>query len=556
MATLIDVDRVKYLCSCKRLKPLSSLYYCKYCKPFALKCKECVLHEIDQKYFCANCFDNKTQNEANTSKFKCMNCFACPICKNSLMMRASSGTAAQKAAMKAASLEAEKNKGSAAGSTPQSDPTSPVSSPAPVPTVATKVYYLMCSFCRWTTRDVSIPDVTTIKGNWPLPENPHTERIKELLGAYKVVSAREKAEKDRKKYTTPKRRTFHTTTASAAVSAFTGGVSSSSSLHSDKYGILSPASRRLKSMSSPGNSSAGQAQDSSLLSIELQMKSLLVPPETVCDFDGITPEDFFTETNVNSITSIDQRHANPEVQPTRSVNLFPLNKFYVNKESKRCNGCEHNVLKPESNITSIRFKLHQMALFVVPDIRICTIPEWKLNQPNEVILTVTNKSEIDLNVAFVSLENVENQLENLSCFSTNAAVSFEENNEKIILIERQDNQVQRAQGASLKPEDLETKGFVCFRRDNKIAISFKVTPKSETLGDCDDFPHVRIAFGMKHCLDNKAVSESSTSKDISNTPRQTILQKVFIDFGPLRIEDGLVPVSRPKYIHDLNIISK
>lgn len=53
-------------------------------------------------------------------------------------------------------------------------------------------------------------------------------------------------------------------------------------------------------MSSPGNSSAGQAQDSSLLSIELQMKSLLVPPETVCDFDGITPEDFFTETNVNS----------------------------------------------------------------------------------------------------------------------------------------------------------------------------------------------------------------------------------------------------------------
>ena len=87
---------------------------------------------------------------------------------------------------------------------------------------------------------------------------------------------------------------------------------------------------------------------------------------------------------------------------------------------------------------------------------------------------MTNKSEIDLNVAFVSLENVENQLENLSCFSTNAAVSFEENNEKIILIERQDNQAQRAQGASLKPEDLETKGFVCFRRDNKIAISFKV----------------------------------------------------------------------------------
>lgn len=46
MATLINSEKVKYLCSCKQLKPLSNLYYCKYCKPFSLKCKECVLHEV------------------------------------------------------------------------------------------------------------------------------------------------------------------------------------------------------------------------------------------------------------------------------------------------------------------------------------------------------------------------------------------------------------------------------------------------------------------------------------------------------------------------------
>ena len=75
------------------------------------------------------------------------------------MMRASSGTAAQKAAFKAAALAAEqvkKESGEAVAGTgsAQATPTTPT---------ATKVYYLMCSFCRWTTRDVGIPDVTTSK---------------------------------------------------------------------------------------------------------------------------------------------------------------------------------------------------------------------------------------------------------------------------------------------------------------------------------------------------------------------------------------------------------
>lgn len=66
--------------------------------------------------------------------------------------------------------------------------------------------------------------------------------------------------------------------------------------------------------------------------------------------------------NIKTVTTINQRHSNPEFQPVKASELSPLNKFYVTKESKRCNGCEHNVLKPESNITSIKFKLHQMAM--------------------------------------------------------------------------------------------------------------------------------------------------------------------------------------------------
>lgn len=73
------------------------------------------------------------------------------------MMRASSGTAAQKAAIKAA-LAAEQSKKDQAGAD-----ASQATTTTPTTPVATKVYYLMCSFCRWTTRDVGIPDVTTSK---------------------------------------------------------------------------------------------------------------------------------------------------------------------------------------------------------------------------------------------------------------------------------------------------------------------------------------------------------------------------------------------------------
>ena len=85
-----------------------------------------------------------------------------------------------------------------------------------------------------------------VPGNWRQPENPNTKRIKELLEAYKVVASREKIENDRKKYPIPKKRTFHLTAMNAAVAAFASG--SSSSIHSDKYGILSPVNRRLKNI--------------------------------------------------------------------------------------------------------------------------------------------------------------------------------------------------------------------------------------------------------------------------------------------------------------------
>ena len=34
---------------------------------------------------------------------------------------------------------------------------------------AKKMYYLVCGFCRWTTRDIGLPDQPVASGGWPEP---------------------------------------------------------------------------------------------------------------------------------------------------------------------------------------------------------------------------------------------------------------------------------------------------------------------------------------------------------------------------------------------------
>jgi dynactin-4 len=131
--------------------------------------------QLDQKYFCPYCFDNKVQKEVISLKFKCGTCYSCPCCKNSLIIRASSLISSQKAAAAAAAA-------AAANSVSLSNINSQTSlfqsqsllntsnSPADfsqttATTISTsqsqKVYYLICGFCRWSSRDVGIPDATS-----------------------------------------------------------------------------------------------------------------------------------------------------------------------------------------------------------------------------------------------------------------------------------------------------------------------------------------------------------------------------------------------------------
>lgn len=50
MSTFVDVNIVKYLCSCGKRHPICRLYLCRHC--LKLRCGDCVQHEVILNYGC------------------------------------------------------------------------------------------------------------------------------------------------------------------------------------------------------------------------------------------------------------------------------------------------------------------------------------------------------------------------------------------------------------------------------------------------------------------------------------------------------------------------
>ena len=125
------INRVRYLCSCGLAQPLCKLYFCRHC--LDLRCGFCVSHEVDSHY-CPNCLENMPSAEARLKKNRCANCFDCPSCGHTLSTRATS-----------MQLQA-----------PTEDGTN-------VKIVTKKLYYLVCAFCRWTSRDAGLQDQVCLK---------------------------------------------------------------------------------------------------------------------------------------------------------------------------------------------------------------------------------------------------------------------------------------------------------------------------------------------------------------------------------------------------------
>eukprot|EP00794_Sanderia_malayensis_P011784 gene11784-13004_t len=348
-------DNVLLKCSCSNLRPISKLYFCRHCTK--LRCSQCVSHEVDS-YYCPNCLENMPSAEAKLKKNRCGNCFDCPSCFNTLVIRATS------APVITSPLD------------PKGEDVKPASA-------SKKMHYLFCSFCRWTSRDAGLDDQPTASGGWPELEHPNAKQISTLIDYYKQVAHQEKLEKEKKKLT--KRKTY---------------------LHlMDRYGFALNLGKKKS-----GSPSAALA--SAILG-KSKVTEITVPvvTESVSEVEELS-EDYYTKQVILDQTpSIQQRLTNPCKQAFKSSDLYPRHKQMLVRRSMRCKECEHNLSKPEFNPSSVKFKIQLGALIYVPQLKISSAPSLEAGKEGQIILSVTNPVESKMQISFRQVEEGDEDFE-------------------------------------------------------------------------------------------------------------------------------------------------
>ncbi|KAK7085882.1 Dynactin subunit 4 [Halocaridina rubra] len=474
MAHLFQVDRVRLLCSCGLLKPITAIYFCRHC--LKLRCGNCVSHEVDT-LFCPNCLENMPSTEARLKKNRCANCFDCPSCGHTLSTRATS-----------------------------------VQAPCPEDankTVTRKVYYLACTSCRWTSRDVGLSDQTVATGGWAEQDNEHYKYLQSLLEHYRSVGQREKMERERKRSSYRK--------------------SSYLSL-SEKYSLPSMLGRKsftpFSSLSSKGDSS---------------VSSEMTPFEAFEEVEGLPDNIFTEEVFLSSVTSMEQRMASPEWQPSETGSLYPLHKHILVKRSLRCRYCEHNLSKPEYNPSSIKFKIQLGAFYHVPEVRMVHQAELKYDVETRVQISLCNPTPHDMTLALLpfvpeafclsqqkSEEPADGGSLNTSSLVRVVEIPVEKDvvqltadvtlpQGQLVLSARDDTAEYDDQDSNANYKD--DPQVVAWRRANKVGVNLMVKPKQGA-------QRASVGFVLRYDYTNTVATATESRTVTLNIP-------VVVDVGPI-----------------------
>ncbi|KAH7640178.1 dynactin subunit 4 [Dermatophagoides farinae] len=436
ISPFLDSQCVQYQCSCKQWKTIHYLYFCRYCDE--TRCRDCVSHEVDSQ-FCPQCLEYIPMLDAKLKKNKCAQCYQCPCCQNTLSTRIQ---------------------------------LLPVHNPDPTndsqPNVK-KLSYYFCYFCRWSSRDIGIPDQSSAGGGFTEPKVPESERLESLSEYYRILSLKEKNEKEKKRMV-PR----------TALSLL------------DKYGITSTLSPKVTA-----TLRARMARNSSGVSTSDLTKSF---PQLE-DFKpsiGLS-EDALPKLNIeqyygpmdnadHASSVIDVGHLNTlqqtlnqiERQPQKCSDLYPTSQQLVVKRSLRCKKCDHNLSKPEYNPSLIKFKIQLSAYYIVPELRILKSTPLKLNETTRIELTLTNPTQYLINVTLLPVDIINNPIADVILPNTVLQLTPKDDTGDLVDVE----------SSSSKFND--DPNVISFRQGNKIGVYLFVTPKQGNGVEC------QVQFRMKH----------------------------------------------------------
>ncbi|XP_045446979.1 dynactin subunit 4 [Melitaea cinxia] len=480
MAYLTQPDYVKYVCSCGQLKPITNLYFCRHC--LKIRCGFCICHEVDSHY-CANCLENMPSSEARLKKNRCSSCFDCPSCFHTLSTRATIAQPRQDPAAGDTKVENKQPK---------------------------KMYYLSCFNCRWTSRDVGIPDQPVASGGWPERTNPYAARVNQLLEYYKAIAQQEKQEKldrERKKFAI--RGKYLTLT--------------------DKTGLTSAMARNIAGLPSSESSSSAIAN--------------FVPSQASAEVEEL-PEDYHTqEVNLKQITTLAQRLRAPAQQPRSAARLQPAARALSVKRSQRCRACDHNLTKPEYNPGSVKFKIELLAFYHVPEVKIISYESVKPGQTSALLLKLTNPTAHEMQVRLLQPQDIPEADEREEPKSIEKFLEKSLNLEKDMswskVIERKPQipavssvqapdvslaLSQRDDAAEYDDDPQhDTSDIILWRKSNKLALRLKVTTDASAKVGTQALTAIALQYSYRNTVPPSAASAQQRD--------HTLYTTVLIDLG-------------------------
>jgi len=454
MVSLLQTDRVRYFVSESR-PDYEPLAKLYFCTfCVGLKCKDDLQHEIES-HFCPQTLDSWASNDVAT-------------------------------------LSKKNNRSSNAWHCPTCTQSLTValyntSLPSAGDSKATnkKSYYQTCGYCRWNTREVGIPDREFSSLSWTEKQNSNQKRISHLIEHFKYISHKEALDKMSLEKLSPH----------MAVTKQMQQRYSKLGQHSHSY-----TSKQIK-------------ESLSLKEVKLEASKT----HSVDEVEKLPEGIFEQELDITKVTTIEQQHGYPVSQPTEIGDLNPYPMIAFTKHSLRCKGCEHNLIKSDYNPTLCKFKIHNIALKFVPEIRLNRkVPMLKAGVRTLVQLTVINPTNRLISISLAPSEcklansTVEVSSEELKINKTDETAEFTVVEDLIDSLAQHDN-----------------KEVVLNRDGNRIVIACHVTPSSRLTAD----EMVTSSLAMTYQYEQANSSFLSKSQPVKPPTVKNLTYEVLVDVG-------------------------
>lgn len=286
-----------------------------------------------------------------------------------------------------------------------------------------------------------------------------------------------------------------------------------------------------------------------------KLKQSTINPSLATDVVAELPDDIFSkEINLSNITTLKQRLTHPSVQPTTVANLYPLNKNLSIKRSLRCRQCEHNIIKPEYNPVSVKYRIQLFASYHVPEVRLMKCGPLEAGISSQILIKIINPTLHEMTITIMDLpthaeesliiEEMKKKSDKQSlgpmaslnsAFSRQASLNEEPKfvDQKVtgtialpdssFILQQRDDSTEYDDDHQIAREEPK---FVVWRRSNKVAVELTVNPLDSKSGD-----EVIVGFSMQYTYVNTATSSGADKKEPQT---HALTSRVYLRIGRIK----------------------